>query len=339
MQLLIHRFKLPLKHAFTISRRSFDQQENLIVELRDAHGLSGLGEATANPYYPNTGIAAMTQRLQELRPLIESYPLEKAADFWDFIQPHLVDFPFAHCALDEAAHDYCAQKAGLPLYQHWGLEKKEWPISSYTLGINPLEVMVQRMEEMPWPVYKIKLGRENDIALVEGLRKHTDAAFQVDANCAWTLEEALDKSQALAELGVIFIEQPLPAHDWADMKKLFALSPLPLIADEACRSAADLQRCPGHFHGINIKLMKCGGLTPARRMIQLAREKNLQVMVGCMTESTVGISALAHLLPLVDYVDMDGPLFLAQDTASGVKVSPQGAVLPKRNGTGAKLLQ
>ncbi len=338
MQLHLHSFQIPLKHPFTISRRSFDQIENLVVELRDDQGNSGIGEATVNSYYPHSKLEEMKKQLLAIWPLIENYSLENAADFWDFIHPRLAGFPFAHCALDEAAHDYCAQKAGLPLYQHWGLEKKETPISSYTLSMAPLEIMVERMEKMDWPLYKIKLGRDNDLEIIEGLRKHSSADFIVDANCAWSLAEAIDKAQALASLGVLFIEQPLPAHQWADMEKLFAQSPLPLMADESCQTEADLLRCPGHFHGVNIKLMKCGGLTPARRMIQQAREQKLQVMVGCMTESTVGISAIAHLLPLIDYVDMDGQHFLAKDIADGVKVTKNGAVFPPRNGTGARLL-
>jgi L-alanine-DL-glutamate epimerase-like enolase superfamily enzyme len=162
--------------------------------------------------------------------------------------------------------------------------------------------------------------------------------FRVDANCAWTVEQTIEYSRELAELGVEFIEQPLAADQWEGMCRVVQESMLPVIADESCQVEADVDRCQGHFHGINIKLCKCGGLTPARRMIQRARELNLRVMVGCMTESTVGISAIAQLLPLLDYVDMDGALLLREDIATGVTVQQGRCLYPDRPGHGVELL-
>jgi L-alanine-DL-glutamate epimerase-like enolase superfamily enzyme len=209
--------------------------------------------------------------------------------------------------------------------------------------------MVSKLAELPgWPIYKIKLGakqnggfsdQDSDVAIIRELRRHTAAAFRVDANCAWTADEAIAKSRALADLGVEFIEQPLPADDWTSARRVFAESALPIIADESCITESDVDRCAGHFHGINIKLVKCGGLTPARRMIARARELNLKAMVGCMTESTVGISAIAQLLPLLDYVDMDGATLLAADIATGVKLDHGRCIYPTENGTGVRLLR
>src|SRR5262249_20608979 len=159
-----------------------------------------------------------------------------------------------------------------------------------------------------WPIYKIKLGTEEDIAIVEALRAHTNAILRIDANAAWTVEEALQKIPRLKELGVEFIEQPLAKENWDGMKILYDQSSLPLIADESCVVESDVERCKDHFHGINIKLTKCGGITVARRMIDKARSLNLKVMADSMNESTIGSAAIAHLLPLLDYVDMDGPL-------------------------------
>src|SRR5688572_18865908 len=184
-----------------------------------------------------------------------------------------------------------------------------------------MDVVVKILLEMPgWPIYKIKLGTKYDLDIVRELRKHTDAAFRVDANCGWTADEAIANSHELATLGVEFIEQPLPANEWDAMKRVHCESELPIIADESCIAESDVERCVGHFHGVNVKLVKCGGLTPARRMAVRARELGMKAMVGCMTESTVGISAIAQLLPLLDYVDMDGAALLAEDIASGVKV-------------------
>ncbi len=190
-----------------------------------------------------------------------------------------------------------------------------------------------------WPIYKIKLGTPDDLKIVRELRRHTTAVFRVDANCSWTVEETIANSRELKALGVEFIEQPLAAGNWEGMKRVFAESALPVMADESCLVEEDVPRCLGFFHGINIKLVKCGGMTPARRMIDAARRLGLKVMIGCMTESTVGISAIAQFLPLLDYVDMDGAMLIARDVASGVRLEKGRALFPDENGNGVRLLE
>jgi L-alanine-DL-glutamate epimerase-like enolase superfamily enzyme len=228
---------------------------------------------------------------------------------------------------------------GAPVYRLWGLSTDTAPLSNYTLGIDTPEKMVAKLREMPgWPVYKIKLGTPDDLAIVRELRRHTDATFRVDANCGWTAGQTIEFAPLLKKLGVEFIEQPLPPEDTEGARRAFENSALPLVADENCVTEADVDRCAGRFHGINIKLVKCGGLAAARRMIARARELGLQVMVGCMTESTVGISAIAQLLPLLDYVDMDGAVLLAKDIATGVHVERGRCVYPDVNGTGVTLI-
>ncbi len=338
LQLRLHAFELQLRETFTISRRSFDRQASLVVALHDAEGNVGYGEATHNPYYPNTEIDYQIQRLEALRTRIETFPLQTPTELWEDLAPRLADCPFALCAIDVAAHDLCARRAGLPLYAYWAWEKRTQPISSYTLSIAPIETMIQSMRAWEWPTYKIKLGRAPDLDIIRQLRAHSSSPFRVDVNGAWTAERGLAYAPELARLGVEFIEQPLAAEDWVGMKKFYAASPLPLFADESCRGIDDLELCREHFHGINIKLMKCGGLSPALRMIERARELELGVMVGCMTESTVGISAIAQLLPRIDFVDMDGPLFLAQDIATGVALTREGVIFAEVPGTGAELL-
>jgi L-alanine-DL-glutamate epimerase-like enolase superfamily enzyme len=211
-------------------------------------------------------------------------------------------------------------------------------MTDYTIGIDTVEKMVAKMQELPWPIYKIKLGTKNDIEIVTELRKHTDAVFRIDANCGWTADEAIENSFKLKELGVEFLEQPLPADDIEGAKKLYKNSALPIIADESCIVESDVEKCVGLFHGINVKLTKCGGLTPGKRMLEKAKILGLKTMVGCMTESTVGISAIAHLLPLLDYVDMDGGLLLKEDIATGVTIKNGVISYPNTNGTGVALL-
>jgi L-alanine-DL-glutamate epimerase-like enolase superfamily enzyme len=337
MKLVLHSYDLPLKHTFTISYDSRDIQETLIVELQQ-EGFTGYGEATANPYYGFT-VESMTEVLENLRPIIEGYTLDTPEAFWTVMQPYLKEHSFAQCALDMAANDLFGKLQGKPLYKLWGLQTAGAPLTNYTIGIDTIEKMVLKMKEMPWPLYKIKLGTKDDVAIIKELRKHTDAVFRVDANCAWTVEETINNARVFASLNVEFIEQPMKADNMAGMKQVYQQSMLPLIADESCIVEEDVERCYGHFHGINIKLVKCGGLTPARRMIAQARELGMKVMVGCMTESSVGISAIAQLSPMLDYVDMDGALLLKEDIATGVTIHEGKVTYPKINGTGALLIK
>ncbi|MEY4037879.1 MAG: hypothetical protein RIR67_189, partial [Bacteroidota bacterium] len=209
--------------------------------------------------------------------------------------------------------------------------------TDYTIGIASIEKMVAKMEELPWPIYKIKLGTQEDIAIVKELRKHSTAIFRIDANCGWGVDETITNAIELKKLGVEFLEQPLKADDWDGHKEVFTHSVLPIVADESCIKEEDVSKCFNHFHGVNIKLAKCGGLTPGRRMLQEAKQLGLKTMVGCMTESTVGISAIAHLLPELDYVDMDGALLLKEDIASGITMEFGKISYAKGNGTGVRL--
>jgi L-alanine-DL-glutamate epimerase-like enolase superfamily enzyme len=337
MKLRLHQFELPLRHVFRISRESISTQPTLIVEL-EADGHSGFGEATTNDYYGFT-YENMAAALDAVRDKIEGWSLEDPASFWQEMDSLLGDNPFAQCALDQAAHDLWGKQQGQPVYRLWGLQAENMPLTNYTIGIDEIDVMVAKMNEFPdWPVYKIKLGTEHDLEIVQALREHTKATFRVDANCGWGVDETIRNSVALKELDVEFIEQPLAANRWDDMKRVQAESALPIIADESCMVPADVDRCSGHFHGINIKLVKCGGLTPARQMIARARELEMRVMVGCMTESSVGISAIAQLLPLLDYVDMDGALLLAEDIATGIAIDQGVCHYAMENGCGVNLL-
>ena len=336
MEIKLHSFNLELKHTFTISRESHDFQETLIVELI-SDGISGFGEATSNPYY-NCTIDKMKRLILENETLIVSLTNEKPEVFWQELQPLFKENMFALCALDMAFNDLYARKKNKKLYEVWGFQIDKNPMTDYTIGIDSTERMVQKMKELPWPIYKIKLGTENDIEIVTELRKHTNAIFRIDANCGWSADEAIKNSYKLKELGVEFLEQPLKANDIIGAKKLFKNSALPIIADESCIVENDVEKCVGLFHGINVKLTKCGGLTPGKRMLENAKRLGLKTMVGCMTESTVGISAIAHLLPLLDYVDMDGSLLLKEDIATGIIIKKGVISYADTNGIGVTLL-
>lgn len=337
MQLKTHFYELELKNTFRISHHSRDVQPTLIVELSDG-GFTGYGEAAATEYYGVT-VEGIGEAIKAVEPLVRENINKTPEELWEITNPHIKHNSFAQCALDIAMHDLHGKRNGLPLYKLWGLELTNIPLSNYTIGIDSVEKMVQKMKEFPWPLYKIKLGTREDVKIIKELRKHSDAIFRVDANCAWTARETIENSKILKDLNVEFLEQPLATDDHEGMAEVYQKSVLPVIADESCIHETDVKKCAGNFHGINIKLTKCGGLTPARRMISEARNLGMKVMVGCMTESTVGISAIGHLLPLLDYVDMDGGMLIKNDIAEGVKVVDEKVLFPERNGTGAKLLQ
>jgi L-Ala-D/L-Glu epimerase len=335
IDLAVQSFRLPLRHPFTISRGTVAVQDTVIVQAHE-EGCYGYGEATTNVYYGAT-VENLSRAIESFGPVAKAASISALDDLLIVAAERLADAPFALCALDMAFHDLWARRRGVALHAAWGLDPAVGPLSNYTIGIDTPEAMVRKLAEVPdWPIYKIKLGTASDLEIVRELRRHTDKPFRVDANCGWTARQAIDLSGPLADLGVEFIEQPLPAGDPA-MAEVRERSALPLFADESCAVEADVDRCAGLFDGINIKLVKCGGLAPARRMIARARELGLRVMCGCMTESTVGISALAQIVPQLDHVDMDGAALLASDIATGVVVDRGRRVYPDRVGTGVEL--
>lgn len=317
MKLRYWQQNLPFQYPFTISNgRTKTHQPALVVTL-ELGPFTGIGEAPAIVYY-NITVEQMMADLESKKTLVEKFALTDPERYWHYLHHLFPDNPFLVCALDIACWDLYGKMKGQPLYALWNTKWEHTAITDYTIGIDQIDQMVAKMKAKPWPVYKIKLGTDEDIAIVKALRANTDARFRIDANAGWTTEEALEKIPQLAELGVEFIEQPLAKDNWEGMKVLFERSPLPLFADESCVTETDVEKCHGHFHGINIKLTKCSGITPARRMITKARSLGMQVMMGSMNESTIGSSAIAHFLPQLDHADLDGPLLLSQDAAQGL---------------------
>lgn len=327
---------LPLRHTFTIAHQSRDVQDTIIVRITD-DTLIGLGETTTNPFYGMTA-ENICERLEAARGLVEQGNWSSPEHLWELGKDIFKDNPFAQCALDMAAWDIFTKKQGKKLYEYLGLNPANIPLTNFTVGIDTVEKMVSKMKEVDWPLYKIKLGTDQDLEIIRELRKHTHATFRIDANCAWTADQAIQYSGELAKLGVEFMEQPLGKDDLEGMAEVFKHSKLPVMADESCIVEADVKKCHGLFHGINVKLVKAGGITPGLRMIHEAKSLGMKTMVGCMTESSVGITAIAHIAPLLDYVDMDGAMLLAEDIAKGVQITPTSITFPKGAGIGAELL-
>ncbi len=332
MKIRYKQYNLPFHHPFTISKGTKTHQPTLIVEL-EYFGIKGYGEAPAISYY-NIPVEKMIEDLERKKLFVEKFAFSDPERYWHYLHHLFPMNPFLVCAIDMAGWDLFGKIKRKQLHEIWGLDIAKTPITDYTIGIDSIEKMLGKMKEKPWPVYKIKAGVEGDIEMVTALRKHTDAIFRVDANAGWTTEQALEKIPLLKALGVEFVEQPLAKDNWDGMKILYEKSSLPLIADESCVAESDVEKCHHHFHGINIKLTKCSGITPARRMISKARELDMKVMIGCMNESSVGTAAIAQLAPLLDYVDMDGPLLLSEDVAEGVSFNAGKIIYTDKPGLG-----
>jgi L-Ala-D/L-Glu epimerase len=335
MKVRYSTYNLPFKHPFTISKGTKTHQPTFIVELEHFE-IKGYGEAPAISYY-NIPIEKMMSDLESKKVFVEKFAFTEPARYWHYLHHLFPGNSFLVCALDIAAWDLYGKLKQQPLYKLWKTNFSKNISTDYTIGIDSIDKMIEKIKEKPWPIYKIKLGTDNDIEIIKALRKNTDAVLRVDANAAWTLNEALEKIPFLQESGVELIEQPLAKDDWEGMKILFQRSSIPLIADESCVTENDVEKCVDHFDGINIKLTKCSGITPALRMIENARDLKLKVMMGSMNESTIGSAAIAQFLPQLDYVDMDGPLLLNADIATGLEFDNGEIIISDKPGLGIEI--
>jgi L-alanine-DL-glutamate epimerase-like enolase superfamily enzyme len=339
MKLNAMRLELPLKHPFTIARSTIDVQSSVIVEL-EHEGWQGYGEVTEDAFYGHSFdsiVRSLRAAGSSLRRCIEESPQE----IWRRLRDSIGDDMFALAVLDQAVNDRHAKRLGIPTWESWGLQWQTIPDSSFTIGIDSIETMVAKLAEEPgWGIYKIKLGTADDLAIIRELRKHTDAVFRVDANCGWSVDETIENSKQLIEYGVEFIEQPLPmGASESEKRAVYERSSLPIIADEDCQVVEDVARCDGLFHGINVKICKCGGLTPALAMLRDARKRGMRTMVGCMVESCIGISGAAQLLPLLDYADLDGCVLLRDHPTAGVEIESGRVTVSGVSGSGGTLDQ
>jgi len=335
LQLKYYSYELAFEYPFTTFKGTKTHQPTLITSL-GLGDMTGYGEAPAITYY-NITVPDMIASLEAKRSMIERYALTDPQRFWHF--HHLIPGQhFLTAALDIAGWDLFAKMRRMPLYQLLGIKWDKAPVTDYTIGMDAIENMVAKIDAHPWPVYKIKVGRADDIDMIRTLRKHTAVPFRIDANEGWNYDEARRLLPELQQLNVTMVEQPLLREQYEEMKALKQVSPLPLYADESCRTEDEVKKCADSFHGINIKLTKCGGITPAMRMIKEARALGLRVMMGSMNESTIGTAAVANMLPLLDEADADGPLLMKEDVAEGLAYENGVIKLSGGNGLGVKFM-
>jgi L-alanine-DL-glutamate epimerase-like enolase superfamily enzyme len=333
MTLSFRPYTLELKHVFTIAVSSRTTTPVVLTEIA-CGGLVGYGEASMPPYLGETqeSAAAFLKKV-DLSRYTDPLELETILADLDAIAP---GNPAAKASVDVALHDLAGKLMNRPWYDIWGFDKSRTPFTSFTIGIDTPEVVRQKVREAAeYKVLKVKLGRDNDKEMIETIRSVTDKPITADANQGWTdKQKALDMIHWLKERNVLFVEQPMPKDVVDEMAWVTERSPLPTIADEFCQRLSDVRRAYGVFSGINIKLMKSTGMREAHKMLLVARSLGMKVMLGCMTETSCGISAASHLSPMVDWADLDGALLIKNDVFRGTTIVDGKVTLTNRPGIG-----
>ena len=326
-----YRQELHLRHTFRLARGASDKRDNLILEL-EHQGLTGLGEAAPIARYGQDWKSAA----EAAEEMVDR--LDHPRSFYDTANRVAVPGePAAEAAVDMALRDLVGKRLDIPLYELLGIDPTATPPTSYTIGMDTPEVIAEKVKEASdYEILKIKMGSDDDRQILETVRDITDRPLRVDANEGWTLEGAVERLEWLQSMGVELVEQPLPEGELEAMIELRRLSPLPLIADESVHRATDIPQLARGFDGINIKLMKCGGIGEALRMIAAARAHDMLIMLGCMVETSLAITAAAHLSPLVDFADLDGNLLVDNDPFIGATIEGGRLVLPSEPGLGVR---
>lgn len=329
--------ELETAYPFGIARGTQSAYRAVWVTLRDGDGVEGWGEANPSSFYGETAdtVVAALARLGPLLADADPFDLEGTElKLWTSLRHNAA----ARAALSAALHDLVGKRLGVPVWKMWGLDPAKAPRSSFTIGIDtPAVITAKAREAAQYPILKIKVGAGNDQQILQAVRDGApDKVIRVDANCGWTAKQAISNLGMLHAFNVELLEQPLPPDDIDGLALVRRHSPIPIIADESCRTAADIPRLVGAVDGINIKLAKCGSLREALRMIAVARAHHLMVMVGCMIETSIGITAAAHFTPLLDVVDLDGAALLKHDPFVGASIANGKTTLPTGPGLGVQ---
>jgi L-alanine-DL-glutamate epimerase-like enolase superfamily enzyme len=320
MRLTFRPYTLELRHVFTIATSSRTTTPVMLTEIA-CDGVTGYGEASMPPYLGESheSAAAFLAKV-DLSPFRDPFQLEDILAYVDGVAP---GNPAAKAAVDIALHDLVGKLIGQPWWRVWGYDRAKTPATSFTIGIDTPDVVRQKtLEAAGYKVLKVKLGRDTDRQIIETIRSVTKVPITADANQGWKDRvEALDEIQWLKEQGVVFVEQPMAKDRPEDNAWITARSPIPILGDEAVQRLADVRKASGIYSGINIKLMKSTGLREAREMLTLARALDMKVLLGCMTETSCGISAATQIAPAVDWADLDGALLIRNDPFEGAKLA------------------
>jgi L-alanine-DL-glutamate epimerase-like enolase superfamily enzyme len=338
MTLRFRTYTLQLRHVFTIATSSRTTTPVVLTEI-EYDGLTGYGEASMPPYLGESHESATAfLKKVDLSKYENPFGLEAILHDIDMLAP---GNPAAKASVDIALHDLVGRLLRRPWYDIWGFDAQKTPYTSFTIGIDTQDVVRQKTREAAeYKVLKVKLGRDTDKMMVETIRSVTDKPITADVNQGWKDRAvALDMLHWLHDRNVVMVEQPLPKEQVDDLAWLTERSPVPIIGDEGVQRLADIPKAKGVYSGINIKLMKCTGMREAHKMIVLARALGMKVMLGCMTETSCGISAASHLSPMVDWADLDGALLISNDVYDGTQVLDGKVTLRNRPGIGVRKLK
>ena len=332
MKLSLEIIELVPKRVFRTARTTSASSRCVIVEISDGT-ITGLGEAAPSRFYGETA-DTVVDVLERVRGVVEDCAHE-AELMADLTSRGLEGNPSARAALEIAAHDMMGKRYGIPLYRHFELDPATLPLTTMSIGLDDPDVMLEKaVEAKDFPMLKVKLDAEIDLSIVRRIKEATGASVTVDANCAWTRSEAVEKATELAGIGIEFLEQPVAADDIEGLGYVRERTDVPLFADESCPTSEQLAAVAPAVDGVVIKLMKCGGLVEAVRMARMARELGLKTMIGCMMESSLAITAAAHISPLMDFADLDSGLLMTNDPFTGVKIDRGRMSLPEGAGLG-----
>ena len=326
--------RLNLQHTWTTTMSSSQYRDTLHAAYsRD--GITGHGEGAPIVRYHEDAVGAQKAADSVREMLLKSDPMQFGKIMAQVFERVKGEWA-GKAAVDIALMDWVGQKLGIPLYTYFGLDAKDAPMTTFSIGIDTPEITRQKtLEAAEYPILKVKVGLATDEPTIEAVRSVTKKPLRVDANEGWKdKEEAVRKINWLEKMGVEFVEQPLPAEMIEETKWVRSRVHIPVIADEACQRASDIPKLREAFDGVNVKLDKSGGMLEAFRMLQIAKALGMKTMLGCMISSSVSVTAAAHLSPLVDYADLDGNLLISNDPFRGVKVEKGKLVLPKGAGLG-----
>ncbi|MBU0528425.1 dipeptide epimerase [bacterium] len=334
MRLSYTTYRLKCIHPFGISRSSYDYYDRVFIYL-EQDGFIGRGEAAPSERY-NESIPQILEILKSHITLPKN--VTNIDEIIEIFDRHTINIKSFRSACLNALFDWWTQQNNIPLHEYYNYSSTISQPTSFTIAIGNINELEKKIEEAKeYKILKVKLGTSQDKEIISIIRKYTDKPIRVDANEGWDLETAIKMTEWLSDKNIELIEQPLPADDIGKMGELKNHSSLPLIADENCRTAIDIEKLVKGFDGINIKLAKCGGVDEALRMIETAKQYNLKVMFGCMVESSIGITALGQLASQAEYLDLDGNLMIKNDPYNGLRIVNGFPVLPEDKGLGLSL--
>jgi len=333
LKLSYRPYELQLRHVFTVATNSRTTTPVVLTSI-EYDGVTGFGEASMPPYLGESHESVLNFLSKvDLEQFSDPFLMEDILAYVEGVMPGNYA---AKASIDIALHDLTGKLLGQPWFRIWGLDPKKAPVTSFTIGIDTADVVREKtLEASAFRQLKIKMGRDNDKEMIDVVRSVTDVPVFVDVNQGWKDRNyALEMANYLSERGTLFIEQPMPKEQVEDIAWLTERSPLPIVADEALQTVSQLLGMKGIYSGINIKLMKCGGMHAAYKMITMARQMDMKILIGCMTETSCAVSAAAQLSPLVDWADLDGNLLISNDIYDGMTVVDGKIVLPDRPGIG-----